>query len=243
MAKVQKQKLISDVFNEVYEGSPSQDSELSESIVAFWLSNEVNRLVAADIERALSKGDQINPVYVLREPCNQLTEEITPCVPSDDDGSYERYYFQLTKPVINISDDRGILLVTDDENGEINKSSLVLLPMFRNMRFTKPSSQVLSWSRQDELIFIEGFKESDLDFNKIIVYYVPQQDVEALSDTGLVLISDQLLPTLIESVVQKAKLQLYGSQADQENDAKEGVQPVYARQVQNQIAQPQQDNQ
>lgn len=242
MAKITKEKIIGDVELQLTQSMPGQDLELEQTQIALWISNVRNALVAQEIQALIRKGKQVPPVYISREACKQLTEELTDCVEDTDDGTKQRFYFALSQQVVDAEDDGGIVQVYTNELDQIQRTSLALLPMFEAMRFTKTSSQNVTWSRQDgDRIYIKGFKESDVDFNKIIVFYVPKQDLLTMADTDEVTISDLLLPVLIEQVVQIGKLELYGTQSDTENDAKQGIQPVYHRQIQEPVApQPQQ---
>lgn len=233
MARVIKSKLIGDVELQLTQGAPSQDLELEQGQIAFWLTQELNTLKSQEISQLLKQGKQVPPYYITREACKQLTEEVTACVDDTDDGTKQRYYFALSNDVLDVEEDQGIVQVLTAELEEVFKGTLAMLPMFSQMRYTKPNGPILIWSRQGDLIYIEGFLESDIDFNKIIVFYVQKQDLVAMGDTDTVLISDKLLPVLVERVVEIGKIQLYGSTADVTNNAKQDQQPVYAKAVQN----------
>jgi hypothetical protein len=90
--------------------------------------------------------------------------------------------------------------------------------MVRDLRFAKPSIDTPLYYRIGTKVFVEGFNTADLDYNPLIVYYVPKQDILSMADTDEVLVSDQLLPTLIATTVQFGKMQLYGTQPDMAND-------------------------
>lgn len=232
MARVTKEKLISDVELQLTQGAISQDSELEKTQLAFWLTQELNTLKSQEISQLIKQGKQVPPYYITREACKQLTEEVTACVDDTDDGTKQRYYFALSNDVLDVEGDNGIVQVLTAELEEVYKGTLAMLPMFSQMRYTKPNGPLLIWSRQGDLIYVEGFLESDLDFNKIIVFYVQKQDLVAMTDTDTVLISDKLLPVLVERVVEIGKLQLYGTTSDKTNDSVQDQAPVYARQVQ-----------
>jgi len=233
MARVSKERLISDVELQLTQGAPSQDLELEQSQIAFWLTQELNTLKSQEISQLLKAGKQVPPYYIVRQACNQLTEEVTDCIVDDNDGLNQRYYFALSNDVLDIDGDNGIVQVLTAELEEVYKGTIAMLPMLSQMRYTKPTGQLLIWSRQGDLIYVEGFLESDIDFNKIIVYYVQKQDLVAMADTDIVLISDKLLPVLIERVVEIGKLQVYGTTSDVTNNATQDQQQVYARAVQN----------
>lgn len=241
MARINKLKLVSDIELELVQSSPSQDLQIEHRQIAFVATNVRNALVAQEILQLLKQGKQIPPIYLTRETCKQLTEESTSCVSDGDDGMLQRYNFVLTGQVVDVDDDKGIVLVETDEREEIYKASIASLPMLKGMRFTKPTSQLLVWSRQGDDIYVDGFLESDLDFNKIIVTYAAKQDLLELDDDDTVNITDKLVVPLIERVVEILKLELYGTQQDVTNDGNQDQKPVYARTVQNVQPQPQQE--
>lgn len=239
MARVTKEKLIGDVELRLTQAAPSQDLEIEHRQIAFWLTNARNALVAQEIEQELKKGNQVPPWYSVRDTCKQMTEEEVDCIDPGEDGKNARYWFELSQPVIDVRDDNGIVQVLTNEMDEVYKSNLSLIPMFANMRYTKPSSQIISWSREGELIYIKGFKVSDIDLNEIIVSYVPKIDLEELADEDEVAITDVLLPILIDLAAEIGKKELYGSQGDTTNDAVQDQKPVYHTQIQQPQPQPQ----
>lgn len=224
MARPTKNQLVSDVMLRLTQAAPSQDLEIPDSQVAFWFNQILGKLIPQEIARLLDQGKQIPQAYITREYCKQLTEETTPCVPNDDDGTKQRYWFALSQRAVDVEDDNGIVQVLTNELDEIFKASIQQMPMLKAMRFTAPSSQLLLWSRQEELLYVEGFKESDLDLNKIIVFYVPKQDMLTMADTDEVFISDKLVEVAIEQVTAIGLQELYGSVEDKTNDGSQDQQ-------------------
>jgi len=52
-----------------------------------------------------------------------------------------------------------------------------------------------------------------------------------MDDEDEVLISDQLVPVLVDAVVQRGKLELYGTQPDESNNGRDNKAPVYHTQI------------
>jgi hypothetical protein len=237
MARVEKQKLISDVILKLTQAFPSQDLELEDDQVAFWLTQEVNFLVTQEVVKAVNQGKPVPPVYLTRETCNQTSEEDVTCV----DDNKERFFFELTGEVLDVENDAGVVQVLTDEYEEVYKANIELLPTLQAMRYTKPKTELLVWYRESARVFVDGFNNADIEFNKIMVTYVPKQDLIALADDGIVKISDLLLPLLIDRAVETGKLQMYGTQPDTSgNDSTDVKGMVYHRSIQNPSAQPQQ---
>lgn len=227
MAAITKEKLIADVELRVHQGAPSQDSNLEHAQIAFWLSTAVNETVAREVDAAIKKGDQVPPIYIARETCHMVTIEDVTCTDPDK----QRKGFTLEAAVLDTDNDNGILQVLtpneEKEDIEIYKASLQTLPMFKAMRYTAPSDEILIWSRQGSDIFVEGLQDADIDFNEITVFYIPYQDIEEMDADDEVLVTDKTLRYVINTVVDLALKQMYGGQADQTNEGTDTKQPVY----------------
>lgn len=227
-----KEKLIGDIILQLTQGSPSDDLQLEESQVAYWIEYTLHDLIRKEIVEELSKGNMIPPIYVRRDVALTLTEENITNV----DSEHQRMYVDLPEKVLDLPRDAGIVRVLDYDRNLIHKTSVEELEYLRNLRFAKPSLNNVVYYREgaaSNRIFIEGFNTADIDFNPIMVSYVPRQDILALADSGEVLISDRLVPILIDLCVQRGKLELYGTQVDQENDGVDNKQVQYHTAIQN----------
>src|SRR5882672_362486 len=99
-----KQELISTVFLQTYEGAPSDDANLEEREVAFWLSFHLNQLVATELNSKLARGEQFPSVYKKRASCEVLTVEDIDC----GDDCQDRVYAELDEEVLTVNKDAGI---------------------------------------------------------------------------------------------------------------------------------------
>lgn len=224
---ITKEQAISDVQAQLFQGAPSDDSELSDLQVADWLSEYVNATVTTEINSKLARGEMIPQLYIKRASCEVGEEEETDCT----DECENRIEFELDEEVLTLNNDAGIVLVETSEGDAIHQMSVETRSIVRNLRFAKPSENNLVYYRQANSIFVEGLKPVDLPFDKINVFYVPKQNVAALTDSGAILISDLAYPAVKDAVVSRARLQMYGTQEDKTNDGDQGVQPVYHQQV------------
>lgn len=211
---VTKNKLISDIILKVTQGAPSDDLELDDEQVAFWIQNRLNDLVRREIVDEQKNGRMIPPVYIIRNIALALTEEAVTDIAVED----QRFYTDLPQEVLDLPRDGGIVRVLDYEGNLIHKTSVEQLEDTKNLRFAKPSTDNVLYYRESKRVFVVGFNTGDIELNPIMVSMVPRQDILALADTGEVLITDQLLPILIDACVQDAKLQMYGTQPDTDND-------------------------
>jgi hypothetical protein len=227
-----KAQLVSDVILQVYEGAPSDDANLEADQVAFWLTYYLNQLVATELNEKLKRGEMFPSVYKKRASCEVLAVEASDC----NDACQTRVYATLDEEVLTINKDAGIMRVTTDEGDVVLKASVETLDMLRYMPWAKPSSENLVYLREGSKIYVEGMKSVDVPFNEINVDYIPKQDVYAMADTDTVLVSDLVLPDLIDLTVRKAKLEIYGSQQDVTNDGIDNSAPTYHEQIANPTA-------
>src|SRR6185369_5113976 len=100
-----KAQLISDVMLQVYAGTPSDDANLEEREVAFWLGFHVNQLVATELNSKLARGEQFPAVYKKRASCEVLTVEDIEC----GDDCQDRVYALLSEDVLTVNKDAGII--------------------------------------------------------------------------------------------------------------------------------------
>lgn len=226
---ITKQQLISDVILQLTQASPSDDLELEESQVAYWISYELNSLIATEINSKIQRGEMIPSIYIKRAACEVAEVEDTECADDCDD----RIFIELDEEILTLNKDWGVIQVQTDQGDIIRKASVESLNMFRFLRFAKPSEQNLMYSHQGKKIFIEGLKAVDIPFDNINVWYVPKQDLSTLEDTAEVLVSDLVLPQLIDLVVERGKLQMYGTTPDTDNDGQDVKNIQYHRAIQN----------
>jgi hypothetical protein len=213
------EQLISDIENQLLQGSPSDDSELSWDQLKFWATYHLNSLVATECNEKAKRGESIPSIYVRHKDCEVMSVE---------QGEFDtKLYIELPEKTLELNNDRGILLVQTEDGEEILRTSVEDMVRTGKMRFAKPSIQNPLFYRRSEKLFLLGFNEVDIPFEKISVYYIPEQDLLTAEDTDDVLVSDMALPILIDTVVQRGKQQLYGTQPDQANDGVDNKQVQY----------------
>ena len=231
-----KHQLISDIILELLQGNNSDDSELEEKQVAFWIQYHLHDLVRQEVTAEMKKGNMPPPVYIKRDEGLEMSEENV----TDISDSKQRIWVDLVDEVLDLPNDRGIIRVEDYDGNLILKTSIDQLGMVRDLRFSKPSIDTPLYYRIGTKVFVEGFNTADIDYNPLIVYYIPKQDVIAMEDTDEVLITDQLIPVLIDLCVQRGKLELYGTQADTANDGVDNKNVQYHTAISNPTANDQQ---
>lgn len=236
---ITKAKLLDDIELQLLQSAPSDDSELSKVQVAQWVQYHLHDLIRREIVGEMSKGNMIPPIYIIREDGFELDEEAV--VDMEDDR--QRMWVELANDVLDLPKDSGLVQVLDYDYNLISKASLEKMNLINSLRFAKSSPKNLLYFRQGKKIFVEGLQTSEISYTPIIVDYVPKQDILALADTDEVIISDQLIPVLIDLCVQRGKLMLYGTQADKESDGIDYKQTQYHTAISNPSSNDQQQAQ
>lgn len=213
-----KLQLVSDIMLKLQKGKPSDDFELDESQIAFWITTERDGLIKEYLEDRVKNGLTVDDYFVIQESCKPLNNETDPCI--DDDS--ERIYVRLKKQPLDIFGDKGIVLMKTNEGSYIYKARLSTINIINNLQFAKPSTKNLVYYRDGQTkIVIEGIPKSLEAIVEILVWYVPKEDVECLADTDEVSVPNELLPILLERVEAIARRQMFGVQPDLDNNGKD----------------------
>jgi hypothetical protein len=217
-----KAQLISDIELQVYQGAISDDANLEKTQVAFWISEAINALAANEINEKIKRQEPIPACYIKRAELE---------VPELDEED-SRIYLELEEDFLTVNKTMGIVRVITDEGDPILRASVETLDILNTLRWTKASeNNIIFYPQAPRRLYLEGLKEVDLPFNSVYVFYVPKQDVEALADTDEVLVSDMTLPLVVQTVVAKAKAEIYGGQEDKNNNGVSDAQPIYHQQI------------
>jgi hypothetical protein len=197
--------------------NPSDDTNVDKSYVMYLLSQVRDATVKGYLDKAIASGLPIDSQYIVRETCKVLSIEDEDCVDEED----ERIYVMVEKRPLDLVRDMGVVEVTTDEKISVLKAQMGNITMFRDLRFSKPSTNNLVYYRHDKKIVIEGLSSKNLKGDEFIVDYVPALASESLGASDDMVISDALLPTVVDTVTKMLMEQL-GIPQDVEND---GVPP------------------
>ncbi len=223
-----KNKLIDDVILKISQSAPSDDSEVSKTQIAYWANELLPAIIKSECDSELRAGRSIPPIYITREECEPLAIEDLDCVAECEDG----IYFDLNGDVIELQSDSGLVRMITDEGDEVKVVSVGNINTLRGMRFSKPSmTNPLAYRVGARRIYVEGFSHSEVPFDFITTYYVKKQDIEALADSGDILISSVSSPILIDNITEMLKQEMYGSTPDQLNDGVDVKESIYHRMI------------
>lgn len=220
-------QLIADTELQVYQGEVSDDQSLDRDQVKFWLTYHLNQLVANELNSKQKLGEEFPAVYIQKETVELLDAD-------EEENSTAKYhiYAEIDGEILTLNNDGGIIKIEDEDGNEIKKAGTRSLSLFKHMRFSKPSSENVLHCHEGNRIYLPGLQFSDIDFQTIDVWYVPQQNLLTAAESTEVLVSDLVLPELINMTVGRAKNELYGSQEDRTNDGvANDIKPVYHQQI------------
>jgi hypothetical protein len=211
-----KQELVSDIELRVTRGKPSDDLELDQSQIVHWLDVAANSVVADYLNKKLRSGKPIPPEYVEKVLAIQLQQETAP--DNTDEGI--RHYLDFSSyNVMPLEKDAGITRVSTLSGKRVHAlSDEEHLDVFKYLYFAKPSRENLMWYREGDEIFVVGYGNNITSAVKLNVYYVPAIDIDSLSDTAEVAITDDLIAIILDVVEDMALRQLGAEFEDLQND-------------------------
>jgi hypothetical protein len=214
-----KSQLISDIILRVTKGKPADDLELEPKQVAFWIKLVLDAMVSEKINEDLGNNLRVPDFYVVREACKYISKEDLDCVDDDKD----RLYVKTSKPVFELLGDRGVIRVKTSEGSTVHKATLSSIDFVEHMEFAKPSQSNLVYYRDgQQKLVIAGIPASMQELVDIIVWYVPDTDIECFGDDEELPIEGELLEELLTRVEMIARRQMFGV-ADIENDGEDDL--------------------
>ena len=221
------QQLLSDVMLQVYEGAPSDDKDLDERQVLFWLSYHLNATITQECNQKIGKDESVPPIYTKRAQYQPLNIETNPAGTPQD-----RLFVTLPEQVLALRKDAGIVRVTTSDGNVVTRVDLAALNMLLYMPYSNPTAENPVYYRASQKIYLVGFKDVDAPFEELNVDYIPKQDLTVAALTDEVLISDEALPIVIDLTIQRAKQEIYGTQSDQTNDGTDPKKLIYHEAIQ-----------
>jgi hypothetical protein len=216
-------QFVSDVELMLYQGAISDDNAIEKAQIKMWGTYHLNQLVTTELNEKNKRGELIPNIYIVKETVDVQEEESV--------AGEDRVFAELESEPLNINKGGGILQVWDDDDNEITKTDIQSLALCKRMRFSKPSPDNVMYSHEGSKIYFPGLKPSDIPFEQAQVWYVPKQDLLTMEETDELLASDLVLPEVVNQVVARGRLQLFGSEKDLENDGEEKQAPVYHQQI------------
>ena len=211
-----KKQLVDDIILRVTKGAPSDDLELEPRQIAFWFDLVAKTLVPDYLNTLIKDGDTIDPFYIEIEDNKVGVVENVAMLDIGDD----RVYITVTKPVMPLIHDAGVIRIITEEGTVVNNAPIEHLDTLNKLTFGKPSRENLLYSRINDRLYIHGFKPQHIAILKFSVTYIPTIDISSLADGDTVKITDSIVSILSEAV-EKMALKELSVIPDEENDAQD----------------------
>lgn len=213
-----KAQLISDVMLRISGGKPSDDVELEESQVAFWIDQILGSLIKEVLDAKLKKGESIDASFLEHE------DQLTPILDSKSWMDVQNsVYLPLCKVPISLYRGGEIVYLETQDGKSVDRSTRQKLGFLKSLTFSKPSLENLIYHREGDRIYINGLDENNLDFAVFNIWYVARPDLlTSLANEDEVKMSEEMPALLAEAVTNLAKAQVAGP-SDYENDGQQDL--------------------
>lgn len=205
-----------DVMLRTYAGEPSDDESLSISQVIHWLAMERNRITQEYLNGQIRNGAPLDTFYQIRESAEAAESEEEDGVDAED----ERIFLTLSRQPMSLFDDKGISRVLTSDGVMIDKARNESIDWVKQDKYMKPTIYNPVWYRDDRKVILEGVSYKNLQGTYIVYYFPTQIDV---APTDEILLSDELMPILLEAVTLLARTEIYGTVKDLQNDGEDSV--------------------
>lgn len=206
-----KRELIDDVVIRLTGFNPSDDTEIPDDLVGFWIDNARSMIINQMIENGM--GVDLGDYGVLFENLEIKQKDREMESLTED----KWFYIELPLPVMALSNDSGVISVYMENGKEVKRYKLTDRIRFKKLRFGKPSENVPTYTRRGEELYFEGGNESWRERGKVSVLLVPE-NVENLDVPYP--IDSSVVPQVLEMAEEIGRRAL-GIPQDLENDGKD----------------------
>lgn len=214
-----RKQLIDDIVLRIYSGKPSDDIELEDTQIAYWIDFIRNGMVAIELNRASSKNKLLSSIYQIRETDKQLVKETG--VNYDFNDTDFRYFTTTEKDVLPLDNNRGIVRINDNYGRNLSPIDVNSSDWMQNLPYGGVTTAKQSFYLEEgNKVFIETSTESTKDFYYYDIVYIPMVSTDTVLDTDEYPIEEQLIEPLLEKVEAVARRQMSGV-SDLDNDGKD----------------------
>ena len=218
MASFTKNMLVSDIILRISKGKPSDDLELEPKQVAFWIDQLMPALIKNSLDTKISNGLGIDPDYIKVEECVEPKIKLLDCKDCQDN-----VYVDLCHTPISLLRDRGVLRVATEDGISVDKIRIEDIEDLKRLKFARPSVKNVKYYRVKNRLYFIGITNDTIGLFKFTINYIPNQNLIEIADDTPIYVGDDILPLLAEGVEAIARRQVYQSNTDQENNAKQDL--------------------
>lgn len=213
MTKIQ---IISDIMLRISGGKPSDDIELEQGQVAFWIDQVLGSLIKNNLDDKLRRGESVDGVYFTYEYNLKPVIDSKPWM-----DKQESVYIPLCKTPMSLYHGGEIVYMETSDGRPVNRTTLQKLGNIKSLTFSKPSLSNLVYHRDGDRIYINGLNEDNIDFGVFNIWYVARPDLlSSLADSAEVKMGEDIPAILTDAVAAIAQNQVQDI-VDEENDNKQ----------------------
>jgi hypothetical protein len=206
-----KRELIDDVVIRLTGFKPSDDTEIPDTLVGFWIDNARSMIISQLMESGM--GFDLSDYAVLFENLEIKQKDREMESLSED----KWFYTTLPSSVMSLRNDMGLISVYMQDGREVKRYNLTDRVRFKNLRFGKPSENVPTYTRRDVEIYFEGGNESWRENGRVSVLLVPE-NVDSLDEKYP--IDSAIVPQVLQLAEEIGRRTL-GIPQDLDNDGKD----------------------
>jgi len=211
-----KSQIASDIELRLTRGKPSDDLELDRRQIYFWMDSSLDAFVHNELVNSLAKGETLDPSYITKEECKIMIEEIKDCF-----DCKPRFYLTITKDVMDLPKDKGIIRVMDTRGVSLKHFEKEQIEMLELLEFARPTQTNQAFYRENRNIYIEKANKKMIDIVKYHVFYIPANLSVGIDEDDEYPIPTQLLPEFISFIEDIANRQMSRQFEDLEADGKQ----------------------
>jgi len=218
---ITKGAIISDIELRLTKGKPSDDVDVIRRQISHWVDITRDQMVSEKLTDIINRKGTVDPFYFESDLC------LVPALLADscaDCPDKNRYHVTLTRDVMWLPRDCGIIRVTDDRGNNLAFTNERDIEIFRDLPFSAPTAKNQVAYRENRRIFIEKLTSSAINFFRYDITYVPKAAGQGLLDTDDYPLEDELVPDLIEAVTAIGLAQMNLGTGDLENDGTDPAQ-------------------
>ena len=207
---MKKKELIDDVILRLTAFKISDDLEIPDSLVGFWLDTTRSALINKMLQE--NGGTELSDYAVLYENIKIETE-----ARGMEDINEENWHFiDLPTSLLSLMNDAGLLSVYNQAGIEVKRFRVTDRIRFKHLRFAKPSDDVSTYTRQKDRLFFEGGNDSWRKKGYVSVLMIPEDTTDLGADEEYP-IDATIVPTLLNMCEEIGRRAL-GIPEDLKND-------------------------
>ena len=165
---MKKKELIDDVILRLTAFKPSDDVEIPDALVGFWLDTSRSALINKSIQDG--GGYDLSSYAVLIEDLKILSKEREMSNLTEENW----FYIDLPTSVLSLPNDAGLMSVYNQAGTEVKRYRVTDRIRFKNLRFGKPSDDISIYTRQKDRLFFEGGNDSWRNNGYVSVLMIPE---------------------------------------------------------------------